>query len=190
MYRREYFAGVDEVGRGPLAGAVFAAAVVLDPLVPISGLRDSKKLSERRREVLDIEIRERAVSFCIAQASVEEIDELNILNATLLAMQRAVAGLNTDVEFVLVDGNRVPVLDCPADWLIKGDSKSDVIKAASIIAKVARDKEMVRLGTLYPEYGLAGHKGYPTKQHIEALQQHGPSPIHRMSFGPCREAAH
>jgi len=188
MYWREYFAGVDEVGRGPLAGAVVAAAVVFDTFQTIDGLRDSKVLSESRREALDVEIREKAYSYCIARAEVEEIDQMNILNASLLAMQRAVAGLNGQVDFVVVDGNRSPGFACPSEWLIKGDAKLDAIKAASIIAKVARDREMVRLDALYPGYGLAKHKGYPTLQHRQALKNQGPSPIHRMSFGPCREA--
>jgi len=188
MYWREFCAGVDEVGRGPLAGAVVAAAVVLDTFRTIPGLRDSKALSERKREVLDLEIKEKAQSFCIARAEVEEIDEINILQASLLAMQRAVAGLNGQVDFVVVDGNRTPMFACPSEWLIKGDSKFDAIKAASIIAKVARDREMVEMDARYPGYGLAKHKGYPTRQHLDALKKQGPSPIHRMSFGPCKEA--
>jgi len=189
MYRQEYIAGVDEVGRGPLAGAVYAAAVVLDPFISIEGLDDSKKLTEKKREKLDICIREQAVSFCVARAEVGEIDEINILQASMLAMQRAVAGLKVPVEFVIVDGNRSPEFDCPSEWLVKGDAKSDVVKAASIIAKVARDREMVRLDEIYPEYGLARHKGYPTPVHLEALKQHGPSPVHRMSFAPCQTAS-
>lgn len=189
MYRQEFVAGVDEVGRGPLAGAVYAAAVVLDPFHAIEGLKDSKQLTEKRREALDISIREQAVSFCVARAEVNEIDEINILQASLLAMQRAVAGLKVPVEFVIVDGNRTPNFGCPAEWLVKGDAKSDVVKAASIIAKVARDREMIRLDEIYPEYGLAQHKGYPTALHLEALKQHGPSPVHRMSFAPCRQTA-
>jgi ribonuclease HII len=188
VYRRDYLAGVDEVGRGPLAGAVFAAAVILDPFSKIDGLRDSKQLSAKRREILDPLIREQAISFCIARAEVAEIDEINILQASLLAMQRAVKGLSVAPNFVLVDGNRTPKLDCPSDWLVKGDTRSDVIKAAAIIAKVARDKEMVALDVSYPVYGLARHKGYPTAFHLAALQEHGPSPIHRMSFAPCRQS--
>ncbi len=189
MYWREFCAGVDEVGRGPLAGAVVAAAVVLDTFHTIPGLRDSKALSEKKREVLDLEIKEKAQGFCIARAEVEEIDEINILQASLLAMQRAVAGLNGQVDFVVVDGNRTPTFACPSEWLIKGDSKFDAIKAASIIAKVARDREMVEMDARYPGYGLAKHKGYPTRQHLNALKKQGPSPIHRMSFGPCKEAS-
>ena len=189
MYRLEYIAGVDEVGRGPLAGAVLAAAVILDPIYNIEGLRDSKQLTEKRRRALDVEIRARALDFCIARAEVDEIDEINILNASMLAMQRAVHGLKLPVEIALVDGNRLPVLPCPAEYLVKGDAKSDAIKAASIIAKVARDDEMIELDAKFPEYGLAQHKGYPTAAHLDALRRHGPSPIHRLSFGPCRQRA-
>ena len=189
MYRREYFAGVDEVGRGPLAGAVYAAAVVLDPFIRLDGLRDSKLLSEKRRNELDLVIRKKALDYCVASADVGEIDEINILQASMLAMERAVSGLNIAVDFVIVDGNRIPNLACEAEWLIKGDSKSDAIKAASIIAKVARDNEMKRLDRIYPEYGLAQHKGYPTQAHLESLKRHGPSPIHRLSFAPCRAVA-
>ena len=189
MYRLEYIAGVDEVGRGPLAGAVLAAAVILDPIYSIEGLRDSKQLTEKRRRALDVEIRARALDFCIARAEVDEIDEINILNASMLAMQRAVRGLKLPVEIALVDGNRLPVLPCPAEYLVKGDAKSDAIKAASIIAKVARDDEMIELDAKFPEYGLAQHKGYPTAAHLDALRRHGPSPIHRLSFGPCRQRA-
>ena len=187
MYRRDCLAGVDEVGRGPLAGAVFAAAVILDPFSKIDGLRDSKQLSAKRREVLDASIREQAISFSVARAGVAEIDEINILQASLLAMQRAVKGLIVAPDFVLVDGNRTPGFDCPSEWLVQGDTRSDVIKAASIIAKVARDKEMEALDSRYPVYGLARHKGYPTAFHLAALREHGPSPIHRMSFAPCRQ---
>ena len=188
MYRLEYIAGVDEVGRGPLAGAVLAAAVILDPICSIEGLRDSKQLTEKRRRALDVEIRARALDFCIARAEVDEIDEINILNASMLAMQRAVQGLKLPVEIALVDGNRLPVLPCPAEYLVKGDAKSDAIKAASIIAKVARDDEMIELDAKFPEYGLAQHKGYSTAAHLDALRRHGPSPIHRLSFGPCRKS--
>jgi ribonuclease HII len=186
VYWRECCAGVDEVGRGPLAGAVYAAAVILDPFAPMPGLRDSKALSEARRDALDVVIRTHALAYCIASASIKEIDEINILQASLLAMQRAVAGLNHPVDFVMVDGNRTPGFACPSEWLIKGDSKFDAIKAASIIAKVARDREMLRLDKLYPAYGFAQHKGYGTPAHLAALQAHGPSSVHRMSFAPCR----
>ncbi len=187
MYRREYCAGVDEVGRGPLAGAVLAAAVVLQPFHRIEGLADSKVLSSSRREELDIIIREQAIDYAIGRSEVEEIDRLNILEASLLAMQRAVAGLKVPLDFILVDGNRAPAFDCPAEFLVRGDSRSDEIKAASIIAKVARDAEMTALDIRYPEYGLASHKGYPTPFHLKALRQYGPSPVHRMSFAPCRQ---
>ncbi len=187
MYRLEHVAGVDEVGRGPLAGAVYAAAVVLDPFKPIEGLRDSKMLTAKRREVLDEVIRFKAVAYSIAFADVAEIDDVNILQASLLAMQRAVDNLSVTVDFVIVDGNRTPGFYCPSEWLVKGDSKHNSIKAASIIAKVARDKEMKALDKIYPNYGLAKHKGYPTAAHLAALKEHGPSPIHRMSFAPCRE---
>ena len=188
MYRREYFAGVDEVGRGPLAGPVYAAAVVLDPFLSIEGLRDSKQLSAQRREALDVVIRSRAIACCIARAEVAEIDEINILQASLLAMERAISGLTIRPDFVLVDGNRTPPLPCEGEWLIKGDTRSDPIAAAAIIAKVARDSEMQRLDRLYPQYDLARHKGYPTPAHLQAIRQYGPSPIHRMSFAPCRAA--
>lgn len=187
MYRTEHCAGVDEVGRGPLAGAVLAAAVILDPFCEIEGLADSKVLSAKRREALDVLIREQAVSFSIGRADVEEIDRINILQATMLAMQRAVEGLHIAPDFVMVDGNRTPVFKCPADYLVKGDSRLDSIKAASIIAKVARDREMIELDKAYPHYGLASHKGYATRVHLDALRKHGPSPIHRMSFAPCRQ---
>ncbi len=188
MYRAEFCAGVDEVGRGPLAGAVVAAAVILDPWRPIDGLADSKALSAKRRQSLDGVIRERAIDFAIARAEVEEIDRLNILQASLLAMRRAVVALRMPVDLALIDGNRVPELDCPAACIVKGDARIEAIKAASIIAKVARDKEMCELDEVYPGYGLASHKGYPTKVHVQALMRLGPSSIHRMSFGPCRDA--
>lgn len=187
MFFRDLCAGVDEVGRGPLAGAVVAAAVILDPFSPIEGLRDSKALTERQRKRLDEVIRAQAISFCVARAEVEEIDEINILQASMLAMQRAVSGLDVRPDHVWVDGNRAPVFECPADYLVKGDARFDAIKAASIIAKVARDEEMVRLDKTYPGYGLAQHKGYPTAAHLEALRRLGPCPVHRMSFAPCRQ---
>jgi ribonuclease HII len=186
--RRFLVAGVDEVGRGPLAGDVYAAAVILDPEQPIAGLNDSKALSDKKRRLLDVEIRQRALTFCVARAEVHEIDRINILQATFKAMQRAVTGLSFAAEFVLVDGNRTPGFHCPSDSLIKGDSKHDAIKAASIIAKVARDQAMIELHDQYPQYGFKQHKGYPTAAHIAALREHGPSPLHRMSFAPCREA--
>ena len=187
MYRSEYVAGVDEVGRGPLAGAVFAAAVILNPLSSIEGLRDSKILTVKKRAALDLEIRSKAVAFCVAEASVEEIDRLNILWASMLAMKRAVAGLSLQPDSALVDGNRVPSLSCPAQYVIGGDDKITAIAAASIIAKVARDRAMEALDDQYPEYGFARHKAYPTRHHLAVLRRLGPTPIHRMSFAPCRQ---
>ena len=182
-----FVAGVDEVGRGPLAGPVVAAAVILDPERPIEGLADSKKLSEKRREALAEVIKEQALSWALGRAEVEEIDRLNILQASLLAMQRAVAGLQPAAEFALVDGNRCPDLACPAEAVIKGDDRVPVISAASVIAKVARDREMVALEQTFPGYGLAQHKGYPTKAHLESLQRLGVATIHRRTFGPVRK---
>jgi len=179
-------AGVDEVGRGPLAGPVVAAAVILDPGRPINGLADSKKLSAKRREALDLEIRERARAWSLGRAEVEEIDAINILQASLLAMQRAVAGLAIAPAQVLVDGNRCPSLTCPVQAIIKGDARVPAISAASIIAKVSRDREMVELDARYPGYGLASHKGYPSRKHLDALQELGVTPIHRRSFAPVR----
>jgi len=181
-------AGVDEVGRGPLCGDVVTAAVILDPAKPIAGLKDSKKLTEKRREALFVEIQEKALSYCIARASVAEIDEINILQASLLAMHRAVAGLSIQPEYVLVDGNKVPKWPYRAEAVVKGDSRVPAIAAASILAKVTRDREMVALDSQYPGYGIAGHKGYPTKVHMEALQRLGVTPIHRRSYAPVRAA--
>ncbi|WP_369958931.1 ribonuclease HII [Pseudomonas benzenivorans] len=183
---QELVAGVDEVGRGPLCGAVVTAAVILDPARPIHGLNDSKKLSEARREQLFEEIREKALAWCIARAEVEEIDRLNILQATLLAMQRAVEGLSVTPKLALIDGNRCPRLSVPSAAVVKGDSQVPAIAAASILAKVSRDREMQRLDLQYPGYGIAGHKGYPTSVHLEALRRLGPTPIHRRSFAPVR----
>ena len=179
-------AGVDEVGRGPLCGPVVTAAVILDPARPILGLNDSKKLSEARREALFIEIQEKAIAWCIARAEAEEIDELNILHATMLAMQRAVQGLHTTPRLALIDGNRCPQLAVPAEAVVKGDSRVPAIAAASILAKVSRDREMAELDQRYPGYGMAGHKGYPTAQHLAALKLLGPTPLHRRSFAPVR----
>jgi len=179
-------AGVDEVGRGPLAGPVVAAAVILDPARFIVGLADSKKLSEARREALAPIIREQALAWALGRAEVEEIDAINILQASLLAMRRAVLALSVAPEFALIDGNRCPDLPCPAEAVVKGDSRVAAISAASIIAKVARDHEMVALDAQYPGYGLAGHKGYPSRVHLAALQQLGVTPIHRRSFAPVR----
>jgi len=181
-------AGVDEVGRGPLCGAVVTAAVILDPKRPILGLNDSKKLTEARREKLYDEIREKALSWCIARAEVEEIDELNILHATMLAMQRAVEGLHIQPKLAMIDGNRCPKLSMAAEAVVKGDSKVPAIAAASILAKVSRDREMAAVELIYPGYGIGGHKGYPTPVHLEALQRLGPTPIHRRSFAPVRLA--
>ena len=184
----ELIAGVDEVGRGPLCGAVVTAAVILDPARPIEGLNDSKKLTEARREALFPLIQERALAWCIARAEVEEIDRLNILDATMLAMQRAVAGLSVQPTLVLVDGNRCPVLPMRSEPVVKGDSRVPAIAAASILAKVARDREMLELDRQYPGYGIAGHKGYPTPVHLAALRELGATPVHRRSFGPVRKA--
>jgi ribonuclease HII len=181
-------AGVDEVGRGPLAGPVVTAAVILDPDHPIDGLMDSKKLSEKRREELSVLIKENSLAWSIGRAEVEEIDEINILQATMLAMQRAVSGLSPAPKHALIDGNRCPQLICTAEAIIKGDGIVPAISAASIIAKVSRDNEMVELDALYPGYGLAGHKGYPTKAHRDALIHLGVTPIHRRSFGPVKRA--
>ncbi|WP_286236829.1 ribonuclease HII [Neptuniibacter halophilus] len=180
-------AGVDEVGRGPLVGTVMAAAVILDPARPIQGLADSKKLTAKRREQLYVEIKEKALAWCVASASVEEIDRLNILHATMLAMQRAVSGLPVEPEFVYVDGNRCPELPCPSEPVVKGDSKVAEISAASILAKVDRDREMELLDQQYPQYGFAKHKGYPTAAHFAALAEHGPLTEHRRSFRPVRD---
>lgn len=179
-------AGVDEVGRGPLAGAVVAAAVILDPARPIAGLADSKKLTEARREALAPIIQEYALAWALGRAEVEEIDSLNILQASLLAMRRAVLALQVAPEFALIDGNRCPQLPCPAEAVIKGDSRVAAISAASILAKVARDREMFLLDAQYPGYGLAQHKGYPSKAHLGALEALGVSPLHRRTFGPVR----
>ncbi|MEN4890351.1 ribonuclease HII [Erwinia billingiae] len=181
-------AGVDEVGRGPLVGAVVTAAVILDPARPIVGLADSKKLSEKRRLALYDEIVEKALSWSLGRAEPEEIDRLNILHATMLAMQRAVAGLHISPDFVLIDGNRCPALAMPSLAVVKGDSLVREISAASIIAKVTRDREMSELDVLFPQYGFAQHKGYPTALHMEKLAKHGVTPHHRRSFAPVRNA--
>ncbi|MDH2998159.1 ribonuclease HII [Pasteurellaceae bacterium LFhippo2] len=177
-------AGVDEVGRGPLVGAVVTAAVILDPSNPIEGLADSKKLSEKKRLALAEEIKAKALAWSLGRAEPAEIDEINILQATMLAMQRAVAGLKIQPDFVLVDGNRIPELPMAAQAVVKGDSLVAEISAASILAKVARDLEMDELDKQYPEYGFAKHKGYPTKLHFEKLEEFGVTPFHRKSFAP------
>jgi ribonuclease HII len=179
-------AGVDEAGRGPLAGPVVAAAVILDDRQPIAGLADSKQLSARRRERLFDEIRAKALACCIAQASVEEIDRLNILQATMLAMRRAVDGLRLPPSKVLVDGNRLPVLKVPGEAIVKGDATVAVISAASILAKVHRDRLCAELHAQHPQYGFATHKGYPTAEHLAALRLHGACAAHRSSYAPVR----
>ena len=180
-------AGVDEAGRGPLAGPVFAAAVILDELSPISGLADSKKLSPKKRDHLYDIIKAQALCFCVATASVQEIDEMNILQATLLAMQRAVKGLRLKPSKVLVDGNRLPVLDIRAEAIVRGDSKVASISAASILAKVERDRWCLEIDAQFPLYGFKSHKGYGTAVHLQALKQHGPCVWHRKSFAPVSQ---
>lgn len=180
-------AGVDEAGRGPLAGPVVAAAVILDDRKPIQGLADSKKLSAKRREALFDEIRAKALCCSIAQASVQEIDALNILQATLLAMRRAVMGLRLPPKLVLVDGNQLPVLEMRAEAIVKGDATEPAISAASILAKVNRDRWCADYHLLFPQYGFAQHKGYGTAEHLAALRQHGPCPEHRRTFRPVTE---
>lgn len=180
-------AGVDEVGRGPLVGAVVTAAVILDPNNPIKGLMDSKKLSEKKRLALAEEIKTKALSWSLGRAEPAEIDELNILHATMLAMQRAVNGLHIQPDFILVDGNRPPQFLVPTQAVVKGDSLVAEISAASIIAKVARDSEMKELDKQFPQYGFAKHKGYPTKLHFEKLIEFGATPYHRKSFAPVKK---
>ncbi len=182
--------GVDEAGRGPLAGAVYAAAVILDPDRPIEGLADSKKLSAARREALAALIKARAAAWSVAWASVAEIDALNILQASLRAMERAVAGLSLIPDEVLVDGNQRPRLTMAVRTIVRGDASVPAIAAASILAKTARDAEMQRLHERYPLYGFRQHKGYPTPLHLAALREHGPCPEHRMSFAPVAQLAH
>ncbi|MCJ2377727.1 ribonuclease HII [Vibrio sp. ZSDZ34] len=184
----QLIAGVDEVGRGPLVGDVVTAAVILDPNQPIDGLTDSKKLSEKKRLALYPEIKSKALAWSVGRCSPEEIDELNILQATMVAMQRAIEGLAVVPEFVLIDGNRVPSLPMAAQAVVKGDLRVAEISAASIIAKVVRDKEMEELDKQYPEFGFAKHKGYPTKAHFEAIEKHGVIAQHRKSFKPVKRA--
>lgn len=179
--------GVDEAGRGPLAGAVYAAAVILDPSRPIAGLNDSKKLTEKKREQLAVLIKERSLAWCIASASVEEIDQLNILQASLLAMTRAVTGLSLAPSEVLVDGNRLPRWHWPSRAIVEGDALIPEISAASILAKTSRDAEMLRLHERFPAYGFNQHKGYPTAAHLDALRRHGVCEIHRRSFSPVKQ---
>ena len=179
--------GVDEAGRGPLAGAVFAAAVILDPARPIFGLADSKKLTEKKRDFLALEIKAHALDWAIASSSVEEIDEINILQASLLAMKRAVDTLGLSPSEVLVDGLHCPKLTMPMRAIVQGDSKEACISAASILAKTARDAELYALDKVYPAYGFAKHKGYPTPLHMQMLEQHGVLPIHRKSYAPVKK---
>lgn len=181
--------GVDEAGRGPLAGSVIAAAVILDPTKPIQGLADSKKLSASARERLAPQIRERSLAWAIGEATAAEIDQINILQATFLAMRRAVESLSVRPRHALIDGNRVPPgLSCQAEAIVKGDAKEPAISAASILAKTYRDAQLLELDQMYPQYGFARHMGYPTAAHLEALRRHGPSPVHRRSFGPVAQS--
>lgn len=182
-------AGVDEVGRGPLCGPVVTAAVILDPNKPIIGLNDSKKLSENKRNLLFDEIKQKALAWSIARAEVSEIDEINILQATLLAMKRAIESLSIEPKLALIDGNRCPNTSVPCKAVIQGDSSVPAIAAASILAKVSRDREMIALDKEFPGYGIAAHKGYPTPVHLAALKQLGPTPIHRQSFSPVKLAS-
>ena len=177
-----FVCGCDEAGRGPLCGPVVAAAVILPRGVIIEGLDDSKKLTEKKREMLFEVIKEKALAYCIAEASPQEIDEINILNASMLAMRRAVDGLSVKADFALIDGNCSRGFEIPTETIVKGDCKSYSIAAASVLAKVTRDRGCTELDRLYPKYGIAKHKGYPTKEHMDAVRLHGPSPIHRKSF--------
>lgn len=186
-YASEVICGVDEAGRGPLAGPVFAAAVILDPAREIQGLRDSKKLTEARRDELAIEIKAKALAWSIAQCNENEIDTLNILQATMLAMRRAVEGLKVVPTLALIDGNRCPVIPIRSEAIVKGDDKVPAISAASILAKTARDAALVMLHEQYPHYAFDQHKGYPTALHLERLRKHGVSPVHRKSYAPVRE---
>jgi len=185
-YDGETICGVDEAGRGPLAGPVFAAAVILDPARPIVGLRDSKKLSESSRDALALEIKDRAIAWAIAECSEDEIDQLNILHASMLAMRRAVETLKTIPTLALIDGNRCPVMTIRSEAIVKGDDKVPAISAASILAKTARDAALLVLHAQYPNYAFDQHKGYPTPLHLERLRLHGVSPVHRKSYAPVR----
>lgn len=185
-YSGERLAGVDEVGRGPLIGSVVAAAVILDPDQPIEGLTDSKKLTARKRDLLDSQIREKALAFAVAESSAAEVDALNIYHATHLAMRRAIDALTPAAEYLLVDGNKLPGHLLPGQAVVKGDARHAAIAAASILAKVSRDAQMIALDECYPEYGFARHKGYPTKEHLTALAAHGPLAEHRRSFAPVQ----
>jgi ribonuclease HII len=185
-YEGELICGVDEAGRGPLAGPVMAAAVILDPAHPIDGLRDSKKLSESKRDLLAVEIKKYALAWAVAECSEQEIDELNILQATMLAMRRAVEGLSIVPTLALIDGNRCPVMKVRSEAIVKGDDKVQAISAASILAKTARDHRLMALHLEYPQYALDQHKGYPTALHMARLLEHGVSPIHRKSYAPVK----
>jgi ribonuclease HII len=185
-YAGELICGVDEAGRGPLAGPVFAAAVILDPAKPIPGLRDSKKLAEAKRDMLAVRIKSDALAWSIAQCSEEEIDTLNILQASLLAMRRAIEGLKTVPTLALIDGNRCPVMALRMEAIVKGDDTVPAISAASILAKTARDAALMQLHAQYPDYAFDRHKGYPTPLHLERLRQHGVSLVHRKSYAPVR----
>ncbi len=185
-YEGELICGVDEAGRGPLAGPVMAAAVILDPAHPIAGLRDSKKLSEAKRDLLAIEIKQHALAWAIAECSEQEIDALNILQATMLAMRRAVEALSVTPTLALIDGNRCPVMKIRSEAIVKGDDKVQAISAASILAKTARDHRLLALHLEYPQYALDQHKGYPTALHMARLLEHGVSPIHRKSYAPVK----
>ncbi|MFZ6748419.1 ribonuclease HII [Undibacterium sp. Ren11W] len=185
-YAGELICGVDEAGRGPLAGPVMAAAVILDPAHPIAGLRDSKKLSEAKRDLLAIEIKKYALAWAVAECSEQEIDEINILQASLLAMRRAIEALAVTPTLALIDGNRCPVMQLRAEAIVKGDDKVAAISAASILAKTARDHRLAELHLVYPHYALDQHKGYPTALHLARLREHGVSPIHRKSYAPVK----
>jgi ribonuclease HII len=187
---QQLICGVDEAGRGPLAGAVYAAAVILNPQRPILGLADSKKLSEKKRDLLSVEIKQYALAWAIASCSAQEIDEINILQASLLAMKRAIETMQAQFgitpDLVQVDGNKCPKISLPCEAVVKGDSKVQAISAASILAKVARDAELYALDKIYPQYGFAKHKGYPTAMHLEMLNLHGITPVHRLSYSPVK----
>jgi len=187
-YVEALIAGVDEVGRGPLIGNVVAAAVILPPEHGIVGLKDSKKIAEKKRILLSEEIKQKAIAWAIAYATPVEIDQINILQASLLAMTRAIEALDTQPEFALIDGNKIPEVNCPSRAVVKGDSWVEEISAASILAKVSRDQEMQELDKQYPQYGFAQHKGYPTAQHMDSLKKHGVLSEHRKSFGPVKKA--
>ena len=182
-----YIAGADEAGRGPLVGAVVAGAVILDEHNPIEGLNDSKKLSEKKRQQLAIEIKDKALAWSVVSVDAEEIDRINILQASLLAMKQAIESLATAPDIALIDGNKCPELSCRVEAIVKGDSRVAAISAASILAKVERDRQMIELHEQYPQYEFDRHKGYPTKVHMELLNKHGPCPLHRKSFGPVKK---